>query len=783
MSSTPEPTSPPPGLSPLKEGDPTDIGPYRLVGRIGAGGMGAVYGALDTYGRCVAVKTVRADLAAKPSFREAFAHEVAMLARVDGVGTARLHAHDTEAEVPWLAFDHVPGRDLRAHVREFGPLEGEMLRVFALGMAEGLAALHTAGVAHRDVKPGNVILSPDGPKLVDFGIAVEIGTERSADASASYGTPGWTAPERYTGAVADPAADVFAWGGLVTLAATRRAPFGTGDADELARRVSAGEYEIDGVPEELRALVEVSLSVDPGSRPTSAELVEALLPESDEGGMGPVSTADTLRRMLRDYWRGVDAAGHDPARWAAWLGGASAVGLGAAGTLGGVVGAGGATAGGAAGSAAGATAAGSGGTVASGASTSGAAAGVFGGGSSSGGGVLGGLAGSKAAMIGAGALAAAGVAAGGFVVYDLVSDSPADLVASAAVLLEDTGFVATVERTPVGGGETVTEEYLYSADGESFLIRGAAMGPDTTAVAVHQDELYVYAPHEEDLGLWQDSPQELRTDGNIISLGFGEEGDHGLWRDSPDPWNPASEVDTDSVSVSLVTAPLRTLAEADGMEPVRGQRRVYEGATALEYLEGGLLVREEAAGRVELDDEGSPLWAEYSTELWETRVDFEEVGGGVVLEDPQIWAAENDGFGWAVVRAPICGTARLPGWADGLGGEKVWDVQASGWEMDCDYAMDLAALREDSRQAPDRTEGLHASRGGMGGIQHYDGRVACGVFLEGVPDDDPFALPTIYSYGPCQEATVLSQEHPAEFYKVSEVEFGPVTLIDFHQRV
>ncbi|MEU2941091.1 serine/threonine-protein kinase [Nocardiopsis alba] len=781
MSTSPMLAQPPVGLSPLKEDDPTDIGPYRLVGRIGAGGMGAVYGALDTYGRCVAVKTVHARFARRPEFREAFAHEVAMLARVDGVGTARLHAHDTEAEVPWLAFDHVPGRDLRAHVREFGPLEGEMLRVFALGMAEGLSALHTAGVAHRDVKPGNVILAPDGPKLVDFGIAVEIGTERSEDASASYGTPGWTAPERYTGAAADPAADVFAWGGLVTLAATRRAPFGTGDADELARRVSTGEYDVTGVPEELRALVEASLSVDPGSRPTSAELVEALLPESDEGGMGPVSTADTLRRMLRDYWRGVDAAGHDPARWAAWLGGASAVGLGAVGTLGGVVGAGGATAGGAAGSAAGATAAGSGGTVASGASSSGAAAGAFGGGSSSGG-VLGGLAGSKAAMIGAGALAAAGVAAGGFVVYDLVSDSPADLVASAATMVEESaGFTATVERTPVDGGETVTEEYLYSADGESFLIRGAAMGPGTTAVASHQGELYVYASHEEDLGLWQDSPQELWTDGESISLDFGEEGDHGLWRNSSRPLGSDVEMSAEILSPALVTGPLRTLAGSGEVEAVEGRERVYEGSTVLELLEAGELVEREATGRVGLDEEGAPIWVEYMSDGWETRVDFEEIGGGVVLEDPQVWAAENDGFGWAVVRAPICGTVRLPGWAADRDAEKVWDVQASGWDVDCDYAMEVAALREDSSRDPERFEGLYGARGGMGGITQYDGRVACGLFWESVIDDDGFSIPS-YAYGPCQESEVLSREDLSEFYTVSEVEFGPVTLIDFHQR-
>ncbi|WP_026125120.1 serine/threonine protein kinase [Nocardiopsis alba] len=763
MSTSPMLAQPPVGLSPLKEDDPTDIGLYRLVGRIGAGGMGAVYGALDTYGRCVAVKTVHARFARRPEFREAFAHEVAMLARVDGVGTARLHAHDTEAEVPWLAFDHVPGRDLRAHVREFGPLEGEMLRVFALGMAEGLAALHAAGVVHRDVKPANVILSPDGPKIVDFGIATPIGTERSDDAFADHGTPGWAAPERHAGAIADSAADVFAWGALVAMAATGRQPFGKGETKERIRRVCAGEYEIDGVPEDLLPLVEGALSMEPGERPGAADLVRALLPEErrDE------EVGRALRRMLGDYWRGVDAAGHDPARWAAWLGGASATALGATGILGGAVGTG--TGGAATGGIAGSSAAASGTT---GATASG----------SSSGGVLGGLAGSKAAMIGAGALAAAGVAAGGFVVYDLVSDSPADLVASAATVVEESaGFTATVERTPVDGGETVTEEYLYSADGESFLIRGAAMGPGTTAVASHQGELYVYASHEEDLGLWQDSPQELWTDGESISLDFGEEGDHGLWRNSSRPLGSDVEMSAEILSPALVTGPLRTLAGSGEVEAVEGRERVYEGSTVLELLEAGELVEREATGRVGLDEEGAPIWVEYMSDGWETRVDFEEIGGGVVLEDPQVWAAENDGFGWAVVRAPICGTVRLPGWAADRDAEKVWDVQASGWDVDCDYAMEVAALREDSSRDPERFEGLHGARGGMGGITQYDGRVACGLFWESVIDDDGFSIPS-YAYGPCQESEVLSREDLSEFYTVSEVEFGPVTLIDFHQR-
>ena len=746
----------PPGLTPLEPEDPTEVGPYSLVGRIGAGGMGAVYGALDFYGRCVAVKTVHAHLAERSGFREAFAREVAMLSRAQGVSTARLHAHDTEAEVPWLAFDFVPGRNLSTHVREFGPLTGVMLRVFALGMAEGLAALHAAGVAHRDIKPGNVILSPQGPKIVDFGIAVEIGTERSQDAAASYGTPGWAAPERHDGAVADPAADVFAWGALVALAATGREPFGKGETRERVRRVRVGEYEIDGVPDDLRGLVESALSVDPERRPDAVSLMRALLP--DDGESRTRGAAQTLRRMLGSYWRGVDEAGHDPARWAGALAGLSAVGLGAT-ALGTGAGAGMAT-----------------GTASNG--FSGAAAGSTGGG-------LSGLAGSKLAMIGAGVLAVAGLTAGGYVVYDQVGVSPEERVATAARTLEEgAGFTATVRRVPVDGGEAIIEEYLYSATGQTFLIRGAAMGPGTSAVASHQGELYIYAPREEDRGLWSNSPQTLVADSSVVDLSAGQEGDHGLWHGSPEYLE--SDLEVGSLSPTLATAPLISLAESGGVEEVKGRERIFEGPTVFTFLEEGALVEEESTGRVEVDEEGVPVRAEYITERWKARVDFTEVltleeEAETPMEDPQVWAAENDGFGWSVVHAPICGTVRFSDSlaVDDANGQKEWDVQASGWGMDCDYAMEIAKLRENP--SLDRGDFLHGSRGTKSGIWQYNDSMVCGLFWDEAIGSDGFAMPT-YTYSPCQEATVLSLGEEMALYKESEVDFGPVTLIDFHER-
>ncbi|MFE1166723.1 protein kinase [Nocardiopsis sp. NPDC058789] len=791
MSPTPDTVPPPHGLSPLEAGDPATIGPYRVVGRIGAGGMGAVFGALDGQGVCVAVKTVHADFAGRPRFREAFAREVEMLGRADGISTARLHAADTEATVPWLAFDYVAGRDLRRHVRAFGPLEGDMLRTFALGTAEGLAALHAAGIAHRDIKPGNVILSPGGPKIVDFGIAVDIGTDRTTDASASYGTPGWSAPERYTGVSADPAADVFAWGGLVTLAASRRAPFGTGDAGELARRVRQGEYDVTGVPEELRGLVEAALSVDPLRRPTSEELVRALLPEAEpDGRTGGGAVTDGLRRMLRDYWRGVDDAGHDPGRWAAALGAVSAAGLGASVVGGGALGTGGSAGTGAAGAGTGA-----GGSVGAGTATASASAG-----SGTTGGLLSAVATSKAGLAAAGVLAVAAVAAGGYVVYEQVVGGPSERVAAAASLLEEgPGFTARVtrsytrahaERVEEETGQPVEavleesraeEEYLYSAADQSFLIRGAAMGPDTTAVASHQGELYVYAPREAAPGLWEDSPQQLSVTSEGVSLSFGEEGDHGLWRPSAEPHGLGSDVSPDSVAATLVTAGLRALADTGGAEAVKGEDRVYEGATVLPLLVEGELVEEDAIGRTELDAEGAPVWAEYGSDRWDVRFDFQDVDVDTPMEDPQVWAAENDGFGWEVVHAPVCGSVGLPEWADEWDAAKVWDVQASGWGVDCDDAMDLAELREDSSLSPDRSEMLHGSRGTRSGIWQYDDSMTCGIYWNEYVRPESYPAPS-YEYGPCQESAVLSRDDSDPLNRLSEVDFGPVTLIDFHER-
>jgi hypothetical protein len=344
-------------LSPLLDDDPRSIGPFQVVGRLGAGGMGAVYGAVDGSGRCIAVKVIHPRHVDRAEYRRHFAQESALVASIDAECVPEFLGADPEAEAPWLACEFVPGRTLGAHVREFGPLEGAELLLFAAGTAEGIEAIHGCGVMHRDIKPGNVILSPQGPKVVDFGIAR--GVDQRDREEQVAGTPGYLPPERLDGLASTTAGDVFAWGAMVAFAATGRAPYGGGTTKEILARVRAGEHELEGVPEGLRALVERALASSPEDRPSAgqcyAQVLDLLVGEVTEApGAEPAAAAgaeavaesepaapDTaaaagggtpagerrlrLRQALGEGWRRFDAAGHDPRSWAA--AGGLAVGL------------------------------------------------------------------------------------------------------------------------------------------------------------------------------------------------------------------------------------------------------------------------------------------------------------------------------------------------------------------------------------------------------------------------------------------------------------------------
>ncbi|RKS05528.1 serine/threonine protein kinase [Nocardiopsis sp. Huas11] len=307
------PAASPEGASPLASGDPRHLGPFRLAGRLGSGGMGVVYAALDDRDHPAAVKCVHGIYATDAEFRARFAREVDLASRVRAACVPRFLGADTAADVPWLATEYVPGRTLGRHVRERGPLTGAAVAAFAMGVAEALTAIHAQGVVHRDLKPGNVILAPDGPKVLDFGIARAVEETALTHTGGLVGTPGWIAPEQYRGASAMDRSDVFAWAGLVAFAATGRGPFGEGTSDVLASRIISEPPSLEGVPLGLRDLLERALDKDPERRPTARALWEELIRRLAPAG-APVTDPSAL---MRTAWTGVaDPVDGRPA-WAA----------------------------------------------------------------------------------------------------------------------------------------------------------------------------------------------------------------------------------------------------------------------------------------------------------------------------------------------------------------------------------------------------------------------------------------------------------------------------------
>ena len=259
----------------LKPGDPQRIGPYRLIGRLGRGGMGHVYLGLSAGGRPVAVKVIRADLAADPEFRVRFAREVAAVRRVSGLFTAPVVDADVDSPVPWLATAYVAGPSLAEAVTGDGPVAARRALALAAGLAESLSAIHAAGVVHCDLKPSNVLLSPDGPRVIDFGISRAAGTVSAAGVGWVTGSPGFMSPEQALGGEIGPPSDIFSLGAVLAFAATGRGPFGRGSRPEVAYRLVYGPPDLGGMPAGLRPLVERCLAKDPGQRPTADEVLDA----------------------------------------------------------------------------------------------------------------------------------------------------------------------------------------------------------------------------------------------------------------------------------------------------------------------------------------------------------------------------------------------------------------------------------------------------------------------------------------------------------------------------
>ncbi|WP_188778917.1 serine/threonine-protein kinase [Marmoricola endophyticus] len=254
----------------------SQVGGYRLMTRLGEGGMGIVHLAQAPDGRRVALKVLRPHVVGDQEARDRLAREVSSLRRVHSFRVAEIVDADSQGPTPYVATRYVPGLPLHEHVREEGPLSGPDLLHFAVGLAEGLRAVHDVGVVHRDIKPSNVLMEGRNPVLIDFGLARVADDVRLTRTGWLLGTPGYLSPEILYGDPATTASDVHAWAATVAFAATGRAPYGTGPAMAVLDRIRNGEHDLTGVPEPVRSLVERALDPEPHRRPSLAELLSWL---------------------------------------------------------------------------------------------------------------------------------------------------------------------------------------------------------------------------------------------------------------------------------------------------------------------------------------------------------------------------------------------------------------------------------------------------------------------------------------------------------------------------
>ncbi|WP_051969962.1 serine/threonine-protein kinase [Kitasatospora azatica] len=270
-------------MEPLESDDPRQVGGYRLLRRLGAGGMGRVYLGRTAGGRTVAVKLVRGELAEDGEFRARFRREVEAARRVGGRWTAPVLDADTESRHPWVATGYVAGPTLGAAVREHGPLPPDSVAALGTGLAQALVAVHGLGLVHRDVKPSNVMLTLDGPLLIDFGIAraLDAGSTKLTQSGYAIGSPGFMSPEQARGEPTGPAGDVFSVGAVLAYAGTGIAPFGEGiSAAGMLYRLLYEEPELGALDPQLRVVVQRCLVKDPEQRLTPAQLRDWL----DAGG-------------------------------------------------------------------------------------------------------------------------------------------------------------------------------------------------------------------------------------------------------------------------------------------------------------------------------------------------------------------------------------------------------------------------------------------------------------------------------------------------------------------
>ncbi|MFE2021402.1 protein kinase [Streptomyces sp. NPDC059499] len=267
----------------LQAGDPRMVGPYRLLKRLGGGGMGQVFLGRSRGSRPVAVKVVRPELAMDAGFRRRFAHEVAAAQRVGGFYTAHVVDADSSADPPWMATAYIPGPSLQQAVGQHGPLPEPALGLLTAGLTEGLAAVHSCEMVHRDLKPGNVLLAADGPRLIDFGIARAVEDTHLTGTGVAIGTPGFMAPEHLLGNRAGPMSDVFSLGVVIAYAATGRLPFGAGVPHAVNYRVVHERPDLAGLPAALSSLVADCLAKDASRRPTVEQILDQVVVSEGTG--------------------------------------------------------------------------------------------------------------------------------------------------------------------------------------------------------------------------------------------------------------------------------------------------------------------------------------------------------------------------------------------------------------------------------------------------------------------------------------------------------------------
>lgn len=287
-------------VTPLLSGDPEAVAGYRLAGRLGEGGQGTVFLGHGPAGEKVAVKLLHARFADDPAARTRFRREISAVERVARFSTAQVLDADVSGDRPYIVSEYVDGPSLQELVGRQGPLSGSVLQRLAVGTATALAAIHRAGIVHRDFKPANVLLGPDGPRVIDFGIA------RVLDATATMtshavGTPSYMAPEQLSRGAIGPATDMFAWACTMVYAATGTPPFGNDTVPAVIRRILRSEPDLSGLPDELRGLVTACLVKDPEARPTAGSVFDRVLGQAEvtlaDAG---ASAAEAAGRTLPD---------------------------------------------------------------------------------------------------------------------------------------------------------------------------------------------------------------------------------------------------------------------------------------------------------------------------------------------------------------------------------------------------------------------------------------------------------------------------------------------------